>query len=281
MIERGRALRKSFGPSVLAERAVARLPAEQHCVLDSIRHPAEVAALRSAGPFVLLWVDAPDTSRFDRVRRRGRSGDAETLDAFLELEGRELASQEVEGQKLLEVRALADEVITNSGDLAALHAQLQAFLVRALAMAERPTWDEYFMSIARVVASRSNCIKRKVGAVVVLDRRIISTGYNGTPRGVRNCNEGGCPRCAGVAESGTRLDECLCSHAEENSITQAALHGVRVRDASIYTTLCPCLICTKLIINSGIREVAYSVDFPQGAAALDLFKEAGVRVRKL
>jgi dCMP deaminase len=281
MIERGRSLRKSFGPSVLAERAVARLPAEQHCVLDSIRHPAEVAALRAAGPFVLLWIDAPDVVRFERVRRRGRAGDAGTLDAFLELESRELASQAVEGQKLLEVRALADEVIGNGGDLGELHAQIQALLVRVLAVAERPSWDDYFMSIARVVASRSNCIKRKVGAVVVVDRRIVSTGYNGTPRGVRNCNEGGCPRCAGVAESGTRLDECLCSHAEENGITQAAYHGVRVRDAVIYTTLCPCLICTKLIINAGIREVVYSVDFPHGAAAIDLFQEAGVRVRKL
>jgi dCMP deaminase len=281
MIERGRALRKSFGPSVLAERAVGRLPMGQHCVLDSIRHPAEVAALRAAGPFLLLWIDAPDAARFERVRRRGRAGDAATLDAFLELESRELASQEVEGQKLLEVRALADEFVANSGDLGELHGHLHALLLRVLAAAQRPSWDEYFMSIARVVASRSNCIKRMVGAVVVVDRRIISTGYNGTPRGVRNCNEGGCPRCAGVAESGTRLDECLCSHAEENAITQAAYHGVRVREGAIYTTHSPCLICTKIIINSGIREVAYSADFPHGAAALDLFHAAGVRVRKL
>ena len=82
------------------------------------------------------------------------------------------------------------------------------------------------MSIARVVASRSNCVKRKVAAVITRDRRIISTGYNGTPRGTRNCNEGGCPRCNGFAEGGTRLDECLCSHGEENAITQAAYHGV-------------------------------------------------------
>jgi dCMP deaminase len=281
MIERGRALRKSFGPSVLAERAAARLPTGQHAVLDSIRHPAEVAALRAAGPFLLLWVDAPDALRFERVRKRGRVGDATDLDAFLALEGLELASQEAEGQKLLEVRALADEHIVNSGDLAALHAQLHALLLRVLANAQRPSWDEYFMSIARVVSTRSNCIKRMVGAVIVVDRRIVSTGYNGTPRGVRNCNEGGCPRCAGVAESGTRLDECLCSHAEENAITQAALHGVRVGDSAIYTTLCPCLTCTKMIINSGIREVVYSVDFPHLAAAVDLFREAGVHFRKL
>jgi dCMP deaminase len=135
------------------------------------------------------------------------------------------------------------------------------------------------MSISRVVASRSNCVKRMVGAIIVVDRRIISTGYNGTPRGVRNCNEGGCPRCAGGAESGRALDECLCSHAEENAITQSSYHGVSVRDATIYTTLCPCLMCTKMIINSGIREVVYDTHFPLGDVSISLFREAGIKVR--
>jgi dCMP deaminase len=137
------------------------------------------------------------------------------------------------------------------------------------------------MNIAGVVATRANCVKRRIGALIVVDRRIISTGYNGTPRGVRNCNEGGCPRCAAAADSGTRLDECLCSHAEENAITQAAYHGVSVRDAAIYTTHSPCLICTKMIINAGIREVVYQVEFPQGAVSAQLFREAGVKIRAL
>ena len=134
------------------------------------------------------------------------------------------------------------------------------------------------MNIARVVASRSNCIKRKVGSVIALDRRIISTGYNGTPRGIRNCNEGGCPRCAGAAESGTRLDECLCSHAEENAITQSAYHGVSVRGGTVYTTFCPCLICTKMIINAGLGEVVYDAHFPLGDVSVALFREAGIKV---
>ena len=137
------------------------------------------------------------------------------------------------------------------------------------------------MSIARVVASRSNCIKRKVGSVIALDRRIISTGYNGTPRGIRNCNEGGCPRCAGAAEAGTRLDECLCSHAEENAITQSAYHGVSVRGGTVYTTFCPCLICTKMIINAGLSEVVYDAHFPLGEVSVALFREAGIKVRQL
>ncbi len=283
MIERGRALRERYGPAVLAERVQRLLPFGQNHVIDSIRHPAEVEALRAAGEFALLWVEAPAELRYERVRARPRDGGAEleSFAAFQEVQERELRSDDAAGQKLLEVRELADEVIENRGELAELESAVRGVLERRLRFHERPSWDEYFMSIASVVAMRSNCIKRRVGALIAVDRRIISTGYNGTPRGVRNCNEGGCPRCAGVAESGTRLDECLCSHAEENGITQAAYHGVRVRDAVIYTTLCPCLICTKLIINAGIREVVYSVDFPHGAAAIDLFQEAGVRVRKL
>lgn len=150
-----------------------------------------------------------------------------------------------------------------------------------LATFERPSWDDYFMRIAHVVATRSNCLKRHVAALIVKDLRVVATGYNGTPRGTRNCNEGGCPRCASLVPSGTALEDCLCSHAEENAITQAAYHGTSIRDASLYTTFSPCLLCTKMIINSGIREVVYEADYPLGASALDLLEEAGLTVRRI
>ncbi len=144
----------------------------------------------------------------------------------------------------------------------------------------RPNWDEYFMKIAQVASMRSNCIKRKVGAVIVRDRRIISTGYNGTPRGTKNCNEGGCPRCNSLASSGTRLEECLCSHAEENSITQAAYHGTSVKDGTVYTTFAPCLMCSKMIINCGIVEVIFNIDYPLNDTSFHLFEQSGVRIRQ-
>ncbi|HNX68068.1 MAG TPA: dCMP deaminase family protein [Candidatus Omnitrophota bacterium] len=147
--------------------------------------------------------------------------------------------------------------------------------------AHRPGWDEYFMNIAKVVAMRSNCMKRKIAAVIVKDKRIISTGYNGTPRGIKNCNEGGCPRCASVDASGKDLGECLCSHGEENAIVQAAYHGVRVKGATLYTTFSPCLMCTKMIINSGIGEVVYQAAYPMMDLSLRLLAEAGVTVRKI
>ncbi|MEE9369019.1 MAG: cytidine/deoxycytidylate deaminase family protein [Pontiella sp.] len=145
---------------------------------------------------------------------------------------------------------------------------------------KRPDWDEYFMDIAHVVSKRGNCSRRKVAAVIVRDRRIVSTGYNGTPRGIDNCFEGGCPRCASNAPSGENLGECICAHAEENAIVQAAYHGISVRDGSLYCTLSPCLMCTKMIINAGIKEVVYETEYHFSEQARGLFKTASVICRQ-
>lgn len=146
---------------------------------------------------------------------------------------------------------------------------------------KRPSWDQYFMDIAQMVAARSNCSRRQVAAVLVRDCRIISTGYNGTPRGVRNCSDGGCPRCNSDTPSGHGLHECLCSHAEENSIVQAAYHGIAVKGATLYTTFSPCLQCAKMIINAGIVEVVYHQRYSIDDVSTRLLKEAGVIIRPL
>ena len=144
----------------------------------------------------------------------------------------------------------------------------------------RPSWDEYFMEIAHVVAKRSNCSRRQVAAVVVKDNHLLSTGYNGTPRGVKNCFDGGCPRCSGHAPSGTRLDECLCVHAEQNAICQAARYGIDVSGSTIYVTISPGLTCAKLIINAGIREVVYGGDYTAFLGTVkEIFRSAGVVCR--
>jgi dCMP deaminase len=281
MIAVGNGLRAAEGPGALARRLLPRLQRDRNHVIDSIRHPAEVEVLRSASPrFRLIWIDAVEATRLERIRTRGRKGDPDSLAELRRLEGSELGSGDPSAQQLLAVRSLADEVITNDGTVDELYEQLHRLLRSNLAF-ERPDWDDYFMSIARVVAARSNCVKRKVAAVITVDRRIIATGYNGTPRGVTNCNEGGCPRCNSFAPAGTDLGECLCSHAEENAITQSAYHGVSVRGGTLYTTLCPCLMCTKMIINAGIAEVVYSAEFPLGDVSLRLLREAGVKARQL
>ena len=157
---------------------------------------------------------------------------------------------------------------------------MSSWLQQLMPQLSRPDWDEYFMRIAKVAALRSNCVKRKVAAVIVRDKRVISTGYNGTPRGTRNCFEGGCPRCNQLADSGTQLDECRCSHGEENAITQAAYHGVSVKDGILYTTFSPCLTCTKMIINSGIQEVVYNLEYPLSDTSFQLLQEAGLVFRQ-
>lgn len=141
-------------------------------------------------------------------------------------------------------------------------------------------WDDYFLNIAREVARRSNCIKRQIGAVIAVENRIVCTGYNGTPRGVKDCCDGGCARCADrTVESGTKLDTCWCCHAEENAIVQGAFHGMSVRGGKIYTTLSPCLQCAKLIIQSGITEVIYWGEYAQ--ASMALLEAGNVKFRRL
>ena len=146
---------------------------------------------------------------------------------------------------------------------------------------KRPSWDKYFMDIAHVAATRSNCSRRQVAAVLVRDKQIISTGYNGTPRGIKNCADGGCPRCNSNVPSGEQLGQCLCSHAEENAIVQAACYGIAVKGATLYTTFSPCLQCAKMIINAGISEVIYYQHYTIDDVSLALLREAGVVVRPL
>ncbi|MDH3213821.1 MAG: deaminase [Myxococcales bacterium] len=281
MIETGTALRAAEGPGALAERLSRTFEPDRNYVIDSVRHPAEVEVLRGhTDAFRLIWVTADDETRLARVRARGRGGDPTTLEELRRLEDRETRSDDPAAQQLLAVRDLADFTVENDADLATLHAGVQGVLEQSFFF-ERPSWDEYFIAIAQKVASRSNCVKRKVGAVIAIDRRIVSTGYNGTPRGTRNCNEGGCPRCNSFARSGSGLGECLCSHGEENAITQAAYHGVSVRGGTLFTTLCPCLICTKMIINSGIEEVAYNAHYSLADVSLALLREAGIKVRQV
>ncbi|MEG2075709.1 MAG: dCMP deaminase family protein [Victivallaceae bacterium] len=145
----------------------------------------------------------------------------------------------------------------------------------------KPSWDEYFMSIAAVAASRSNCSRRHVAAVIVKERQIISTGYNGTPKGIKNCDEGGCPRCNSDIPSGQGLTECICSHAEENAIVQAAKHGIAIEGAILYTTYSPCLLCSKMIINAGLSEVVYQDRYSIDDVSMRLLHEAGVKVRRI
>ncbi|MCH4221043.1 MAG: cytidine/deoxycytidylate deaminase family protein [Eggerthellaceae bacterium] len=143
---------------------------------------------------------------------------------------------------------------------------------------DRPSWDEYFMTLADEVATRTTCLRRAVGAVVVKDRRILATGYNGVPSGLRHCAETGCMRQELNIPSGQRHEMCRGLHAEQNAIIQAARYGINIAGASIYITTQPCVVCAKMLINAGIIEVIYKNPY-NDALAQELIAESGMRMR--
>lgn len=145
---------------------------------------------------------------------------------------------------------------------------------------ERISFDEYFMKLAYLVASRSTCLSRQVGAVIVRDNHVISTGYNGAPKGVAHCLDTGCIRKEMQIPSGERLDICASVHAEQNAIIEAAYNGVSTKGASIYVTVTPCFTCAKMIINAGIKEIVIDGDYPTPNSKA-LFDEVGIKICKL
>ncbi|KAF6004938.1 hypothetical protein F1559_004327 [Cyanidiococcus yangmingshanensis] len=265
-----------------------------------------IYALKKRPYFLLLAVDAPTLVRFRRWQQRarascnGREADQNNdLASFLREDDIEYFGLEKDGTE--EERSCNDAA--GSGERSVprppmaiwrcieiadvcLHNNSECLedLAKQIARLElnrpdwlRPAWDTYFMRIAELASMRTNCMKRRVGAVIVRDHRVIATGYNGTPRGTRNCNEGGCQRCNGGARAGHALEACLCLHAEENAIIEAGRE--RCAGATLFTNLCPCLSCTKKIVQAGIREVVYGAAYAMDARSSVLLAEADVRLR--
>ncbi len=142
---------------------------------------------------------------------------------------------------------------------------------------DRPSWDQYFLSIAAKVRERSTCLRRQVGAIIVKDKRILTTGYNGAPKGMKHCSEIGCLREKEEVPAGERHELCRGIHAEQNAIVQAAAFGVSIKDSTLYCTHFPCVLCTKMIINSGVRRLVVEEQYPDDLSA-SMLKEADVDV---
>jgi dCMP deaminase len=147
-------------------------------------------------------------------------------------------------------------------------------------MEMRPTWDEYFMEIVDLIKTRSTCIRRQVGAIIVKDKRILATGYNGSPTGCRHCLDIGCLREKLKVPSGERHELCRAIHAEQNAIVQAAYSGTSIKGGTMYVTHQPCVLCAKMAINAGIEKIVYRGEYPDDLS-MELLREAGVRVVKL
>ena len=143
---------------------------------------------------------------------------------------------------------------------------------------ERPSWDEYFMKLANEVATRTTCLRRGVGALIVKERRILATGYNGVLTGLRHCDVTGCLRQQLGVPSGQRHEICRGLHAEQNALLQAARYGINIEGASIYITTQPCVVCAKMLINAGISEIIYQNPYPD-ELSMELLKESGIKMR--
>lgn len=247
--------------------------------------------------FVLISVDAPLTVRWQRFQQRPQqqcnsrtngtgpsqaeaepeaTRDITSLEAFVRYSDEHLYDAH-SGHLPVMSRATV-RLLNTSSDLAHLYATLgKVDLLNEDRL--RPGWDTYFMALASLAAQRSNCMKRRVGCVLVREKRVISTGYNGTPRGLRNCGEGGCGRCNDGEGSGHGLATCLCIHAEENALLEAGRERIR-EGAILYCDTCPCLTCSIKITQVGISEVVYSQGYSMDGETAAVFREAGVKLRQ-
>ncbi|KAK5709870.1 Deoxycytidine monophosphate (dCMP) deaminase [Elasticomyces elasticus] len=245
----------------------------------SIHSEAVVEALCHRPFFVLVHVDAPISIRWQRFKDRctQASMTPPTLEQFV-LRNDEHLYNAATGLASLASRAQV-KLLNSTTSLSMLHSALDALNLTDPSRM-RPTWDHYFMTLASLAARRSNCMRRQVGCVLVRSNRVISTGYNGTPRNVKNCNDGGCPRCNdGGGRSGVGLSTCLCLHAEENALLEAGRERVG-GGAVLYCNTCPCLTCSIKIVQVGITEVVFNQSYYMDAEAAKIFNEAGVKLRQ-
>ncbi|ODH26306.1 hypothetical protein ACO22_04689 [Paracoccidioides brasiliensis] len=228
--------------------------------------------------FLLVSIDAPVSLRWSRFTERSwrRQLDPPDLEKFVLWNDKHLYDRDI-GIVYMTHRAQV-RLFNSSSSLHELHAALDELdLVSEHRL--RPGWDQYFMQLASLAAQRSNCMKRRVGCVIVREKRVISTGYNGTPRNTKNCNEGGCPRCNCGEGGGAALSTCLCIHAEENALLEAGRE--RIGEAAIlYCNTCPCLTCSVKIAQLGISEVVYSQSYNMDKETASILEEAGVKLRQ-
>ncbi|QRV80245.1 deoxycytidylate deaminase (dCMP deaminase) [Ceratobasidium sp. AG-Ba] len=250
-------------------------------VCSSLRTLDQLRSCAQRPFFVLVSVDAPILTRWERYKEL-HPGTQLSLEDFVQQSDVERFGPLTDSthSPLNDIlKALPHVSVTNNfASLPELHTHLESLALRSSERV-RPGWDDYFMLLASLASLRCNCMKRRVGAVLVRNKVVISTGYNGTPRGLLNCNEGGCKRCNGTARSGEAYDSCLCLHAEENALLEAGRDRVG-ENATIYCNTCPCLRCTIKIVQSGVKEVVYNKSYSMDEASANIFKEAGVILRQ-
>ncbi len=280
LIEAGKELREKFGHAALANLALEAMDADKKYVVSSIRNPAEVEALRKRKGFILVYVDAPAKERFRRMAGRQKQGEElPTFTDFLASEKKEM-SEDPAGQQLHKVFRMANLTIRNDGSVEQLYQKLDKFLrMWKPRLDKRPNWDEYFIGIMKQVGRRGTCDRGKSGAVIVRDKRLLSTGYVGSPIGIPHCDEVGHEMHTVTNPDGTTSQHCIrTAHAEQNAIVQAARHGTSIDGATVYCKMEPCHTCAKMIINAGIKRVVCEKKYHGAKLSREILKKAGVKL---
>ncbi|WFD27406.1 dCMP deaminase [Malassezia nana] len=282
---------------------------QQHFVTRDIDTSALVDVFEKRPFFLLLGVEAPLLQRWHRAQARAvAAGQVPlSLETFVALDDAVLYGQGANDPPSVDISSLSlmdpqgaavstslpdastsllallqrcqVRIANTFRDVEALHMHLDSLALPSTHRV-RPSWDTYFVRLCTLAAMRSNCMKRRVGAVIVRDHRVLSTGYNGTPRGLTNCNEGGCTRCNGSAPCGSSLDECLCLHAEENALLELGRDRGGAQGTILYCNTCPCLRCAVKIVQTGVKEVVYQLAYSMDGRSAQIFAEAGVAFRQ-
>lgn len=270
--------RDKYGPGIWAERALERL-AQTDGVIDGIRSLGELRVLSRDPNFFSLGIDAPQELRFMRCIKRNGEKDQLTYEQFQRLDNKDRGlspdSGTLEVDKCL---SRADYLILNLTNESDLQAKVELFY-QAINGKRRPTWDEVFMAQTQIASKRSTCLRRKVGALLVKDNRVIATGYNASPSGITHCNDkGSCLRQELNVPSGQNYELCFAVHAEENALLQCAKYGPSTIGSTFYTTVLPCSRCTQSIINAGIQEVV-SMGYYPDKLNLKMLNEANIKLR--
>jgi len=275
-------LRARHGPAYIIEQLYSRAKAEGgNSVIESIRCPGEVEALKKEKDFVLFAVDADVETRYARIVERNSTTDKISFEEFVRQEERELTSNDPNRQNLKKCIEMADYVFKNDWTIEELHKKVESVLEKINGGPGkdyvRPSWDEYFMEIANTVAKRATCNRGRAGCVIVRDKQVLVTGYVGSPKGLPHCDQEGHLMETTIHSDGIARNHCIrTTHAEQNAICQAAKFGISIKGATLYCKMEPCPVCAKMIINSGITRVVCGKRYQSGAQGL--MEQAGIKV---
>ncbi len=280
--DEGNRLREREGGNALTKRIINKIKNQKYnrIIVDSIRNPAEIEELRKLKNFFLIAVDAPKKIRFERIKERDRESDPKTWEKFIEVDNRDQGEENEKGQQVKKCIDMADFKLINDDSLEKVNKKIEELCRKIERKIPRPSWDQYFMKMAVLVAERSTCLRHNIGAIIVKNKRVLTTGYNGAAKGVKDCLDLGCLRDKLGIESGTRHEICRAIHAEQNAIIQGGLHGINIEGGTMYSTHSPCMICAKMIVNAGIKEVVSYHDYADKDAR-EFLKQAGVKLRKI